>query len=181
MATFSTSSDIDLIIVYQETKDSLAFGELYRRYNQKIYLYGVQLLKDRDLALDMTQDLFLKVAAKLSDLQEPLTFVKWLFRIAHNDCINILKKNTHRVYSGLELANNISDEDADIAIAQEARFLKLEAVMHDISEEDKTLLIAKYYDKKSIIELEAEYGLSKSAIKMRLNRSRNRLKKAMAV
>ncbi len=181
MTNFKLLTDTELVIIYQKKQDSMAFGELYNRYNQKVFLYGVKLLKDRATALDLTQDLFIKIATQIKNLKEPVTFVKWLFRIAHNDCINILKKQSKYKTTEWSLTYDRVEEqfDEENALEKEDQMNRLTSAMNIMSPIDQAILMGKYYEKKSVAELQTIYDLSESAVKMRLNRSRTRLKKAM--
>jgi len=56
MGTFRHLTDTDLVVTYQNTNNALAFGELYNRYNEKVFLYTTKILKNREQAMDLTQD-----------------------------------------------------------------------------------------------------------------------------
>jgi len=178
MKLLKNTSDTDLILTYQQTKDSAAFGELYTRYNQKVFLYCAKIVKDREKALDLTQDLFIKISIKLEGLQEPMTFVSWLFRIAHNDCIELLRKQKKNRMVSIEDCLNLGEEtnNMDDLIQREKQLNQMQLALNQLPEEEKKMLLKKYMEEKSIIDLTEEYGLSQSAVKMRLSRSRDKAK-----
>jgi len=135
-------------------------------------------LKNREQAMDLTQDLFIKISKKIKLLKEPVTFVKWLFRIAHNDCINLCKKNRKTRLRSITPNDNLIAESDELEAKQifQNQLDKLPSILEKLSEEDQNLLIAKYFDNQSVADLMIEYKLSASAIKMRLNRSRKKAK-----
>lgn len=179
MNTFKNISDAELVLTYQNTQNPAAFGELYRRYNKKVFLYCVKILKNRDSALDLTQDIFVKIANKLGQLNHSNTFVAWLFRIAYNDCMDFLKNSkknqVNPIHDNYDQEEEVFDYEA--AFQKESQFQQLEIVMNQISAQDRQLLMERYFEKKSIQELVEKYNLSESAMKMRLARSRNKIKK----
>ncbi len=175
---FKHLSDAELILIYQDAQNSNAFGELYNRYETKVFLYCVKILKNRENALDVTQDIFLKVAGKLLDLKGTFAFKKWLFRIAHNDCINVFRNQQKFHYTSVDAANDIIDsgyEEASID-AKEQQIEKVALVLRHLSEKDSTILKEKYLQDLTIVDLMEKYNLSESAVKMKLSRARNKVK-----
>jgi RNA polymerase sigma factor (sigma-70 family) len=169
-----------LVITYQKTKEPAAFGELYLRYNQKVFLYCAKILGNRENAMDLTQDIFVKISDQLIRLKDPAAFVKWLFRIAYNDCMDVLTKNKKRQCAALD---TIKEPEADLfdeenTILKDKEMEQMETAMTQLPEKDKSFLTEKYFEGKSVQDLMDKYELSKSAVKMRLARSREKLKLA---
>jgi RNA polymerase sigma-70 factor (ECF subfamily) len=69
-----------------------AFGELIRRYQDKIYTIVFGQLLSREDALDLTQEVFLKAHGKLGLFREDSIFYTWLYRIAVNTCIDFARR-----------------------------------------------------------------------------------------
>ena len=179
--TLRNLSDEALITMYQENQDAQAFGELYNRYNQKVMLYCTKILGDRNNALDVTQDLFIKVSEKLGQLKEKVTFVKWLFTIAYNDCMNFVKKQKRFATTSTEILNNRENDVIDLEEKEmeEVKLSKMETAMQFLATDERTMLEDKYFGNASISDLETKYGMGASAVKMRLARSRNKVKRLM--
>ncbi|MFT5765946.1 MAG: RNA polymerase sigma-70 factor (ECF subfamily) [Saprospiraceae bacterium] len=169
-------TDTQLVSIYQTNQDSVYFGELYNRYYKKVYYFCLGKLSDRDDAYDVTTDTFLKLTTKISCLKNPELFIAWLFRIASNACIDVLRaKSKNRMY-------DISDFDVEDDVngleelmMREAQLDTLDTILGTLDYETKTILINKYIKGKSIEDLEKEMGLSKSAVKMRLARGREKI------
>jgi RNA polymerase sigma-70 factor (ECF subfamily) len=73
--------------------DVNAFNLLISRWEKRIYNYIYKLVGDREDALDLTQDVFLKAHQNLKKLEDPARFAPWLFRIAHNEAYSLLRRN----------------------------------------------------------------------------------------
>jgi len=175
---FKHLSDTELILIYQDAQNSNAFGELYNRYETKVFLYCVKILKNRENALDVTQDIFLKVADKLLGLKETFAFKKWLFRIAHNDCVTVFRNRQKFHYTLVDAANDIIDSEYDDESidTKEQQIEKVAFVLRHLSEKDSTILKEKYIQDLTIVDLMEKYNLSESAVKMKLSRARNKVK-----
>lgn len=80
------------------------FEELVRRYQRPIIGYVYRMLGDYDAALDVTQEVFLKVYNSLSRYSSEYKFSTWLYRIAHNAAIDHMRRNP-MVSQSLETEN----------------------------------------------------------------------------
>ena len=79
--------------------DEAAFAELLARYRQPIYGLCLRMVRDREQARDLAQEVFIKVFSLLDRYDEQYAFASWLFRIASNHCIDYLRRNRLRFIS----------------------------------------------------------------------------------
>ena len=70
-----------------------AYNMLVSRWEKRIYNYLLRLVKNREDALDLSQDVFLKAYQNLRKLEDPDRFAPWIYRIAHNEAYSWLRKN----------------------------------------------------------------------------------------
>ena len=165
-----------LVKAYQQEHQPLLLSELYRRYFDRVHSYCLSLSKNQEVALDLTQDVFLKITEHLDELRNPELFSAWIFRIARNRFINYVKASAQSAQMLASAVEDVDDpEERESAMEREVLFQKIQGVLDQIPEIDRELLVAKYFYKESIHHLEVKYGLSESAIKMRLSRARQRV------
>lgn len=89
---FREVEDRDLIA--QARRDNVeAYNLLVSRWEKRIFNYLLRLVKNREDALDLSQDVFLKAYQNLRKLEDPARFAPWLYRIAHNEAYSYLRKN----------------------------------------------------------------------------------------
>ena len=69
---------------------NLAFNQLVRKYQQKIYWHIRKMVIDHDDADDLTQEVFIKVWKNLENFRQDAQLYTWLYRIATNECLNFL-------------------------------------------------------------------------------------------
>jgi RNA polymerase sigma-70 factor, ECF subfamily len=96
--TMREMTDRDLVAVAALGRHD-EFEELVRRYQRPIASYVFRMLGDYDLALDVTQEVFLKVYNSLGKYSSEYKFSTWLYRIAHNAAIDHFRKNSANLKS----------------------------------------------------------------------------------
>src|SRR3954453_18457648 len=72
------------------------FEELVRRYQRPISAYVYRMVGDYDAALDLTQEVFIKVYGSLSRYKPEYKFSTWIYKIAHNAAIDHLRRFSSR-------------------------------------------------------------------------------------
>ena len=173
----NSCADAELVLGFQTTKSTDFFNELYRRYYRQVLRYCTGILHDGERASDIAQEIFIKMLDKIDSLHDPRVFTKWLFRVAHNHCIDFLKTSSRRSFVPLPQKLSLLDEELDLdqemAMVSQTN-ARLEAI-RQLPDGSRALLMAKYCEDKSIQDLQSEYGLSASAVKMRLARARQRV------
>jgi RNA polymerase sigma-70 factor, ECF subfamily len=88
---FRAVEDADLI--QQAARGAVeAFNLLVSRWEKRVYNYLLRITGNREDALDLTQDAFLKAYQNLRKLDDPSRFAPWLYRIAHNEAHSLFRK-----------------------------------------------------------------------------------------
>lgn len=75
------------------SNDLFAFDQLMKRYERLVYKVCYGFGKSKENALDITQNVFLKVYQKLSSFKGNSTFKSWLIKISYNEGVNWVRKN----------------------------------------------------------------------------------------
>lgn len=79
-----------------QSGDAEAFGELMHRFEPKLLRYARKFLLDPDDAADIVQDVFVKAYQNIQSFDATRRFSPWIYRIAHNEFVNDLKKRSSR-------------------------------------------------------------------------------------
>jgi len=87
----SEASDQDLVARARDG-DQEAYGELLRRHVRSIYKFVHRMVRDYDLADDLTQEVFVKAFSKLESHRPEHSFSSWILKIASNHVVNHLKR-----------------------------------------------------------------------------------------
>ncbi len=170
-------SDEQLVARYQATGDNCFFGEIYTRHYKKVYHTCLKIVKDRDIAADLVQEVMVKVMEKLPLLKNGFLLGFWMYRIAQNQSIDYCKAQKYYRTASLTESSNTPEATADLTDLQKKELCldSLESMLEQLNDSDRELLLKKYFKNKTVEDLGLEYQVSESAIKMRLSRARNRL------
>ena len=92
-ATYRHIMEQDNELIERALNGSLqAWEDLVRRYEGRVYNYSLRLTGNRDDALDLMQDVFMGVYRHLERFRGDSQFVSWLFRIAHNKAVDLVRR-----------------------------------------------------------------------------------------
>ncbi len=170
-------SDEELVRQYVDTRKDIYFEYLYDRYSDKVYRKCLSFAKDNARAEDYTHDIFMKLVVTLSSYKENAKFSTWLYSITYNFCVDKTRIGKKLAESELDENMDFIDEDAGQADLREIEAQRLRESLEQVSEDDKAILLMKYQDDMSIKEIADIMGVTESAIKMRLKRAKEKVKK----
>lgn len=98
-----TDHKADAAIVARVTSgDSAAYAELMARYEQKLLRYVTYLLHDEAAAADVVQETFIKAYRNLKSYKSVYKFSSWIYRIAHNETMNAIRRSKHASGSDID-------------------------------------------------------------------------------
>jgi RNA polymerase sigma-70 factor, ECF subfamily len=171
-----------------QAEDELAFREIVERYQAKVFsiIYGI--LRNRNDAEDIAQQVFAKIYFSIKNFDFRSSLLTWIYKITVNECYDYLRKKRVRklVYESdfsaddsarMQNAEPATDQapGVDRRLAQHDLILKLLA---KISEEDRSLILLKEVEGHSVEELSAMTGMNENTIKVKLFRARQKLVRA---
>src|SRR4029434_2441780 len=107
-----TLADGELVLTAVSGRES-AFEELVRRYQRPIASYVYRMVGDYDAALDLTQEVFIKVYNSLTRYRSEVKFSTWIYHIAHNAALDPLRRHAVRDQA---LTSGIDGERREILI-----------------------------------------------------------------
>ena len=175
-----TFTDEELVRLYISTQRNNYFEQLYERYSDKVYRKCLSFTKEPMKAEDFTHDIFLRLIVKLGSFKEQAKFSTWLYSITYNYCTDQLrtpqKKTEVFMDEGWDQVGDSLSDDDEAELAEMAAS-EVRRAMEKLSPDEQSLLMMKYQDDVSIREIASVYGLTESAVKMRLKRSREKLRK----
>jgi RNA polymerase sigma-70 factor, ECF subfamily len=97
--------------------DDNAFNTLVHRWHRPVYNFVLRFMSSPDDAQEVTQKTFIKVYQKLNTLEQPSRFPAWLYRIAHNQCLDEMRRHSRSIFTSLD-DNKSTDGRALIDIYQ---------------------------------------------------------------
>jgi RNA polymerase sigma-70 factor (ECF subfamily) len=159
--------------------NSNAFSYIVDRHKDKAYNLAFRICGNHEDAEEIAQDSFLKAYRSLKSFKMKSSFATWLYRIVYNTAISHVRIKKKGVLS-LEdfpadatdfIGNNTSEEEAE----KEYMSSVVNFAMQKISEEERGLISLCYYEEMSAEEISDVTGISKSNIKVKLFRDRQKM------
>lgn len=183
MENIKTLTDIELIANAISGRED-GFEELVRRYQRPIISYVYRMLSDYEAALDVTQEVFIKVYNSLGKYSSEYKFSTWLYRIAHNAAIDYMRRNSVSQQS-LEAetedgAYQLQIKDARPTPEQEREHTEwrneIEAVVNCLPTAYRDLILLRHSRDMSYDEIAEITGLPLGTVKNRLFRAREMMR-----
>lgn len=180
-------SDSALIDLYLAGRES-AFAQLLQRHQSRVYTTIFLVVRDEDLADDLTQDTFIKAIRTLKSgrYQDEGKFGSWLCRIAHNLAIDAFRRAKRAPQTSLDdnigLTNSLhlSEESADDMLSREESHAHLRQLIQQLPAAQKEVLLMRHYGEMSFQEIADATGVSINTALGRMRYALLNLRKKMA-
>jgi RNA polymerase sigma factor (sigma-70 family) len=146
---------------------NLAFNQLVRKYQQKVYWHVRKMVIDHDDADDLTQEVFVKVWTHLDGFRKDSQLYTWIYRIATNECLNFLSSKKKRFFLPIhdvaaELAEKLDSTDS---LSGDEIQLKLQKALLKLPDKQRLVFNMKYFDELKYEEISEILGTSVGALK----------------
>ena len=173
---FREVEDRDLILKAQRG-DVDAYNLLVSRWEKRIFNYLLRLVRNREDAMDLCQDVLLKVYQNLRKLEDPARFAPWMYRIAHNEAYSMLRRK--KPEDDLETAQfEIPSMGSHMLPVETA--LAVDAALRRLSEEQREAVVLKIYQGFKFEEMSEILGCPMSTVKSRLYTALDLLKETLS-
>ena len=161
--------------------DWSAFTELVVKYQRPIYNAAFWMLRKPEDAKDITQTVFLKVAERLDEYDPKFKFFSWIYRIAVNESLNMLRRNGREeaLDDEVELPSRGNDDPEQHANDAEVS-RRIEAALMRMSTNDRMVLSLRHFSECSYQEIAEILNLDEKTVKSRLFEARQRLRDLLA-
>ncbi len=172
-------SDQELISAFK-TDPERSFRVILGKYKEPVYFQCRRILILHEDADDATQNTFVKVWNNLSKFKENSAFSTWLYRIAHNESLTLLKKRKKSLlesdafdHSGIESTQDLMDSDRIEKILAKA----IEALPN----QQRMVFHYRYYDDLSFKEISTILGTSQGGLKANYHHAVTKIKKKLGL
>jgi RNA polymerase sigma-70 factor (ECF subfamily) len=161
--------------------DRKAFTLLVVRYQKTLYNTAFWIVRRHEDASDVAQTVFLKVAERADDYDPRYRFFSWIYRIAVNEALNLVRRAGHE--APLDDDHDAAGPDGDgpegrLDAAERARGLR--AALLRMSVNDRVVLTLRHFSECSYDEMAAILAIDEKTVKSRLFDARRRLRLQLA-
>ncbi len=148
-----------------------SFEILIGRYKDLVFTLCYRLVGRRSDAEDLMQEVLTKIFLNLKNFEERSKFSSWVYRIAHNHCLNFINRKARQREVIGEYTEEKKRRQNDGLTKDVAE--SLQAALDQISPDQRGILIMKYVMGLDLKEIGESLELSVGAVKMRLMRARD--------
>ncbi|WP_189061814.1 RNA polymerase sigma factor [Longimycelium tulufanense] len=168
--------------------DVAAFEMLLRRYSDRVFGLALRMVGDRGEAEDIAQEVFVTAWRRMAELADPGAVRTWLFRIAHRQCLGVLRRRRDRRTDPVEALPETAGTAVGVGTAagDPARLAEagagveaLRRALAGLPPSQRAVWLLAEVDGLSYAEIAAVVGSSEQAVRGRLSRARARLAEVM--
>jgi RNA polymerase sigma-70 factor (ECF subfamily) len=184
--------DADVVALARKGRE-VAFREIVRRYERPVFSLVFRMVRDRELAEDLSQDAFIKVLNHLDRYHPEFKLSSWLFKIAHNVTIDYLRKRklTTVSMSGspnastpdeIEATSFDVDSQSESALdemASKELGTAIEQAIAKLRPEYRSCIMLRHVEGRSYEEVAAMLDLPLGTVKTYIHRARHELREAL--
>jgi len=174
----SAQKDEEIAKSIQSGKIEL-FGILIERYEEKIKRYSRKFLSDREDINDVVQNIFIKVYTNIQSFDPKRKFSSWLYRIAHNELVNALKKKKPLSLFNLDalFPHRFSDNALKEEIGRKDVKMMIDKCLSKLEPKYKEPLILFYLEELRYEEIADVMQIPVSTVGIRLKRGKELMEK----
>lgn len=178
MPLMESESD-EMVASAVQSGNTEAFGVLVDRYEAKITRYASKFLYSYDDRLDAVQDVFLKAYEHIQSFRVNEKFSSWLYRIAHNVFLNIIRKRGREKISFVDLdvlfPSGIPDE-SETRDALTHEYPHIEKYLSKLDIKYREVLVLFYFEERTYEQIAEILQIPKATVGVRLKRAKSIMK-----
>ena len=182
-ADMKSLSDQDLMRRVQGG-DHASASEIFERYGRRIYSFAYRFLRNSEAAEDATQEVFVKMLKNSRQFQGDAKLSTWLFSITANFCRDHLRKADNKPKESDDTLVRIADEavvTADRQIEMREDQVRVRKALMQLTSEQREAILLSRYQGLSYAEIAEIAGCSEGAVKTRVFRAMESLKKILVL
>lgn len=176
----SVASDEELLLLYRLHGDPEYFGQLYNRYIPLVYGLCLKYLRQEEQARDAVMQLYEDLALKINN-HEIKVFRVWLYSVAKNHCLQILKKQNREIF--VDFSESFMESDPICHLFEkeddEDRYEALEKCLEKLPEPQKISISKFFMEEMSYADIAEDTGYRVKSVKSYIQNGKRNLKICM--
>ncbi len=174
--------DEESLIRRAQQRDQEAFAQLYEQHFDRIYRYVALRIGDKIEAEDMTQQVFLNALQSISSFKwKGIPVSAWLFRIAHNQVVDYLRKKAKQATVPLDESQVSSDSNPQLVAERGLDIEQLLSATKQLTEAQREVIALRFTGELSTAQVAKAMGKSQGAVKALQHSAIVALRKALSV
>lgn len=157
------------------------FGLIMQRYEKKLFRYGRKFLSNKDNIEDVVQEVFIKTYQNIKSFDTTQKFSPWIYRIAHNTFINMMKKGFRNPLTMFDFDTLVAHPIYEDPTQKEEEYQNIKKMLdiglEKLSANYKEILILYFLEEQSYKEISDILRVPIGTVGIRLKRAKDALKK----
>lgn len=182
------------VVARSREGDETAYRELIRRYERPVFSLIFRMVRDREIAEDLSQETFIKVLNAIGTYRPEFKFSSWVFKIANNTAIDHLRRRELDTLSlegsphaatpeameatALQLGTGVASPLDDVASRELGG--EIEAAINRLRPEYRSCILLRHVEGRAYEEIADILGLPLGTVKTYIHRARNELRVMLA-
>jgi RNA polymerase sigma-70 factor (ECF subfamily) len=180
--------DLESAIERARGHDPEAFAEIYRCYFKRVFGLCRYILGSQVSAEDATSEVFLKLQRSIESYDASVPFLRWLLRVAANQCIDVLRRSRQRgreaimaVEGRAAVTDAASPQPSPLnAVISEEESAQVRHAIAVLPENYRVPLVLRYYGELSYDEIAQQLGLQRNHVAALIFRAKQELRRTLA-
>ncbi len=167
-------TDLELLVQYARNHAEDVFAELVRRHIALVHSAALRQVRSPHLAEEVAQSTFIKLARLAPKLRSDTLLAAWLYQVTRREAIDVVRREARRQMREQTTARM----DVMHATTEDWKHVEpiLDEAMSALHDKDRTVVLLRYFENKSLHEVGAALGTSENAVQKRLSRAIERMR-----
>ncbi len=182
---------IERLVQMSAEGNEKAFSQLVSIYEDSVFNMAMYITKNREDALDVSQEVFLKLWRTLESFRGECSIKSYLMKLTKNAALDLKRRNSYRQTvsltmendegesSQLDIADTSEDANPQEAYLRRERIEKVRRAISELDEEHRQVIVMREMNGMSYREISDALGINEGTVKSRINRARSALKKIL--
>jgi len=178
LVTMTLTNDLELLVEFSRDQSEDAFTELVQRYLNLVYCAALRQVRSPQLAEEVAQSVFTDLARNASRLKPDTIVTAWLYEVTRRTAIDVVRSEARRrLREQISFEMNAMNANTDDWMQIEPL---LDEAMHGLDDTDRTAVLLRYFENKSLREVGRTLGTTDDTARKRVNRALERLREFFA-
>ena len=178
-----TTNEEALLVASILKGNTTDYAKLVDQYKDLVYTLAIRMLKNREEAEEVSQDVFIKIYKSLASFKGDSKLSTWVYRVTYNCCLDQIKKNKKHLndvpideynYNKIDTIDNALE-----SLIKEEKQQLIRSCVNRLPEESSAIITLFYFDELSLDEISGITGIESNTVKVKLFRARKKLAKIM--
>ena len=182
---------IERLVQMSAEGNEKAFSQLVSIYEDSVFNMAMYITKNREDALDVSQEVFLKLWRTLESFRGECSIKSYLMKLTKNAALDLKRRNSYRQTvsltmendegesSQLDIADTSEDANPQEAYLRRERIERVRRAISELDEEHRQVIVMRQMIGMSYREISDALGINEGTVKSRINRARSALKKIL--